>query len=149
MADRLLDARLSPQSTLQERHRFHDRHRQWFLVAAVPVALVLAMLVVRMPHSLLLSYCVLGMLSLGYLGLVHLPFRAHDGSVPAFPKEFVVALLFAAASALPASVVTASALASQPLPHLYQPYHRLPLRTPGVALHRKQGLCNWRANSQR
>jgi hypothetical protein len=102
VADRLLDARLSPQSALQERHRFHDRHRQWFLAAAAPAALVLAILVVRMPHSLLLSYCVLGMLSLGYLGLVHLPLETHDISLPAFPKEFVVALLFAAASALPA-----------------------------------------------
>jgi hypothetical protein len=102
VADRLLDARLSPQSTLQERHRFHERHRRWFLSAVVPVALVLAMLVARMPRSLLLSYCVLGVLCLLYLALVHLPSRARGRSLPYFPKEFVIALLFAAASALPA-----------------------------------------------
>jgi hypothetical protein len=102
VADRLLDARLSPQFTLQERHLFHDRHRQWFLGAAIPVALALVMLIARMPRSLLLSFCVLGVLSLLYLGLVHLPTRAHGRSLPHFPKEFVIALLFAAASALPA-----------------------------------------------
>ena len=102
VADRLLDARLSPQSTLQERHRFHDLHRRWFLAAAVPVVLILAMLVAKMPRSLLLAYCVLGILCLLYLGLVHLPSRARGRSLPYFPKEFVIALLFAAASALPA-----------------------------------------------
>jgi hypothetical protein len=101
VADRLLDAQLAPHSTLQERHRFHDRQRRWFLGAAVPVAVALAMLIAKMPHSLLISYGVLGVLSLFYLGLVHLPSRAHRRSLPYFPKEFVVALLFAAASALP------------------------------------------------
>lgn len=102
VVDRLLDARLSPQSTLQERHLFHDRHRRWFLGAAVPMAFVLAMLIARMPRSLLVSYCVLGVLSLFYLALVHVPSRARGRSLSYFPKEFVVALLFAAASALPA-----------------------------------------------
>ena len=101
-ADRLLDARLSPQSTLQERHRFHHRHRRFFLAAAAPAVLALAVLVAKMPHSLLLAYCVLGLLSLFYLGLVHLPSRARGRSLPYFPKELVIALLFAAASALPA-----------------------------------------------
>lgn len=102
VADRLLDARLSPHSTLQERHRFHCRHRRFFLGAAAPVALALAVLVARMPRSLLLAYCVLGMLSLFYMALVHLPSRARGRSLPYFPKELVIALLFAAASALPA-----------------------------------------------
>ena len=102
VADRLLDARLSPESTLQERHRFHHRHRRWFLGVAAPVALALALLVARMPRSLIADYCVLGALSLLYLGLVHLPARARGKSLRYFPKEFVVALLFAAASALPA-----------------------------------------------
>jgi hypothetical protein len=102
VADRLLDARLAPQSTLRERHRFHDRHRLWFVGATAPVALALLVLVAKMPRSLLISYCVLGVLSLLYLGLVHLPSRARGRSLRYFPKEFVVALLFAAASALPA-----------------------------------------------
>ena len=70
--------------------------------SAAPVALALAVLVAKMPHSLLLAYCVLGVLSLFYLGLVHLPSRARGRSLPYFPKELVIALLFAAASALPA-----------------------------------------------
>jgi hypothetical protein len=102
VADRLLDARLSPEATLKERHRFHERHRRWFLSVAAPVALALAVLVARMPRSLLAAYCVLGTLSLLYLGLVHLPARARGTSLHYFPKEFATALLFAAASALPA-----------------------------------------------
>jgi hypothetical protein len=102
VADRLLDARLSPVTSLQKRHRFHDRHRRWFLAVAAPVALALAVLVARMPRSLIAAYCVLGTLSLLYLGLVHLPARARGKSLRYFPKEFVVALLFAATSALPA-----------------------------------------------
>ena len=54
-----------------------------------------------MPRSLLAAYCVLGALSLLYLGLVHLPSRARGRSLHYFPKEFAIALLFAAASALP------------------------------------------------
>jgi hypothetical protein len=102
VADRLLDARLSSPASLQARHRFHERHRRWFLGVAVPVALTLALLVWRMPRSLIVSYCVLGALSLLYLAVVHLPARASGQSLRYFPKEFVVALLFAAASALPA-----------------------------------------------
>lgn len=102
VADRLLDARLSSAASLQERHRFHERHRRWFLGVAAPVALALAFLVSRMPRSLIASYCVLGALSLLYLVLVHLPARASGRSLRYFPKEFVVALLFATASALPA-----------------------------------------------
>lgn len=102
VADRLLDARLSPEATLKERHRFHDRHRRWFLAIAAPVAVALAVLVARMPPSLIISYGILGALSLLYLGLVHLPARARGSSLRYFPKEFAVALLFAAASALPA-----------------------------------------------
>ena len=102
VADRLLDARLSPEATLKERHRFHDRHRRWFLAIAALIALALAVLVARMPPSLITSYGILGALSLLYLGLVHLPARARGKSLRYFPKELAVALLFAAASALPA-----------------------------------------------
>ena len=102
VADRLLDAQLAPEATLKERHRFHERHRRWFLSVAAPVALALVMLVARMPRSLLAAYCVLGALSLLYLGLVHLPAQARGTSFHYFPKEFATALLFAAASALPA-----------------------------------------------
>lgn len=102
VADRLLDARLLPDSELQDRHRFHFRRRRWFLSLAVPVAIALGVLVARMPQSLLHAYYALGALSLLYLGVVHLPARARGSALPWFPKELAVALLFAAASALPA-----------------------------------------------
>ena len=117
VVDRLLDARLSPQATLQERHLFHDRYRRWFLVAAIPVTLALTMLIARMPRSLLLSYFVLGVFSLLYLGLVHLPSRLRGRSLSHFPKEFVIALLFAAASALPAWDEARRRAAGMPRPH--------------------------------
>jgi hypothetical protein len=102
IADRLLDAAYSPDSLLQERHRFHQHHRVRFVTAAVPITIALAVLVARMPNSLIAAYCVLGGLSLIYLAMVHLPIRARGRSLPCFPKEFAVALLFAAATALPA-----------------------------------------------
>ena len=102
VADRLLDARLYPEAALQERHRFHHRHRRVFLLAAAPVAAALCLLVARMPHSLLRAYLVLGLLSLLYLVMVHLPARLRGTPLRFFPKELAVALLFAAAAALPA-----------------------------------------------
>lgn len=102
VADRLFDAQLSQPSTLRLRHRFHHQHRRRFLAAAVPVGIALALLVARMPRSLLLAYCTLGALSLIYLGFVHLPIRQRSGPPSWFPKELAVGLLFAAATALPA-----------------------------------------------
>ncbi len=98
VADRLLDAHLAPAEMLRARHHFHRDHQAAFLIAAAPVALALAVLVAHMPRSLLLDYIVLGLLSLAYLACVHLPARP----LRWFPKEFAVALLFAAATALPA-----------------------------------------------
>lgn len=117
VADRLLDARFSPEAALQERHRFHQRHQRWFLAAAAPVAIALAVLVARMPRSLIAAYCVLGVLSLLYLGLVHLPARARGRSLRYFPKEFAVALLFAAATALPAWDAAVRRFAGMPRHH--------------------------------
>jgi hypothetical protein len=117
VADRLLDARFSPQSTLQERHCFHQNHRCLFLVAAAPIAAALAVLVARMPRSLIAAYCVLGALSLVYLALVHLPARARRRSLRYFPKEFAVALLFAAATALPAWDAAMRRFAGMPHSH--------------------------------
>jgi hypothetical protein len=117
VADRLLDARFSPDSTLQERHRFHQRHQHWFLVAAIPVAAALVMLITRMPRTLIAAYCVLGAFSLLYLGLVHLPARARGRSLRYFPKEFAVALLFAAATALPAWDAAVRRFAGMPRHH--------------------------------
>ena len=120
VADRLLDARLAPAAALKERHRFHDQHRRRFVAAAIPVLLLLAVLVARMPRSLIAAYCVLGAFSLLYLGLVHLPLRMRGSSLRSFPKEFAVAMLFAAATALPAwDEARRSAVAPQHHPLLF------------------------------
>lgn len=102
VADRLLDAQFSSASALRLRHHFHRQHRGSFLAAALPVGVLLAMLVVRMPRSLLVAYCVLGVLSLAYLACVHLPSRQCSNPPRWFPKEFAVGLIFAVATALPA-----------------------------------------------
>ena len=70
-----------------------------------------------MPRSLIAAYCVLGAFSLLYLGLVHLPARAHGRSLRYFPKEFAVALLFAAATALPAWDAAVRRFAGMPRHH--------------------------------
>lgn len=101
VADRLLDAQGGPGAELQERHRFHHRHRRLFLAAGVPVTLTLVVLIAHLPRSLLTAYAVLGLLSLLYLGAVHLPALRRDAPRAPFPKELAVALLFAAAAALP------------------------------------------------
>ncbi len=107
VADRLLDARRAPTAELQERHHFHHRHRSLFLVAAVPVAAALLVLIARMPRSLLTEYAWLSALSLVYLIIVHWPVAREDTeprpyTVLSFSKELVVGLLFATATALPA-----------------------------------------------
>lgn len=117
VADRLLDGQISPPAELQERHRFHYRHRRLFLAAVVPVGLTLLLLVARMPRSLLLAYAVLGVLSLLYLGVVHVPPRMRGAALRFFPKELAVALLFAAASALPGWDQARRIAAGMPRPH--------------------------------
>jgi hypothetical protein len=102
VADRLLDAQFSPSSLLRLRHHFHRQHRRRFVAAALLIGIALALLVARMPHSLLLAYCALGAVSLLYLAVVHLPHRQPSNPPRWFPKELAVGLLFAAATALPA-----------------------------------------------
>lgn len=117
VVDRLLDARLARSAELRERHRFHSRHRRMFLAGAAPVVVGMLLLIARMPHTLLESYMVLGGLCLLYLAVVHLP-RSHSGAPRAhFPKELAVALLFAAAAALPAWDQARRIAAGAPRPH--------------------------------
>jgi hypothetical protein len=117
VADRLLDARLGSPAELEERHHFHARHRRGLLAAAVPAALLLGMLVSRMPPALLAAYAGLGVLALGYLACVHWPAgrrcRGRRRFPPWLPKELAVALLFAAATALPAWSTAARSGATQ------------------------------------
>jgi hypothetical protein len=96
VADRILDG-LRQGELLRERHHFHARHRAAFLSAASLSAVLLAWSVVtRMRPEAIRDNSWIGIFALIYLFAVH--------RRPAFtlPKELAVAILFAAAVAVPA-----------------------------------------------
>jgi hypothetical protein len=96
VADRILDG-LRQGELLRERHHFHARHRTAFLSAASLLAVLLAWSVVtRMRPEAVRDNSWIGIFALIYLFAVH--------RRPAFtlPKELAVAILFAAAVAVPA-----------------------------------------------
>jgi hypothetical protein len=95
-ADRLLDA-LSP-TELEERHRFHHRHRAAFLSLISFCALALAFLLLRLDPRALKLYSLLATLLAGWLLLVH---ARPSASVRRLPKEFAVGIFFSAAVFIP------------------------------------------------
>jgi hypothetical protein len=98
VSDRILDG-LHPANTelLRERHHFHARHRVAFLIAGSLLLAFLAWAVAtRMRPEALRDDFFLGLAALAYLLAVH-----HRQS-PRLPKELAVAILFAAATAVPA-----------------------------------------------
>jgi hypothetical protein len=101
VADRILDGLRQRQGELRERHHFHARHRTAFLGAASLLAMLLAWFVVtRMRPEALRDDSWIGLFALLYLFAVH---RGTDQSrAPWLPKELAVAILFAAATAVPA-----------------------------------------------
>jgi hypothetical protein len=99
VADRILDG-LRPQQgeLLRARHHFHARHRTAFLWAASLLVLLLAWSVfTRMRPEALRDDSWIGVFALLYLFAVH-----RGTSTPWLPKELAVAILFAAATAVPA-----------------------------------------------
>lgn len=97
VTDRILDGlRQSHAGLLRERHHFHARHRAAFLLAASFLGILLAWSVfTRMRPEALRDDSYLGVFALLYL------FAVHSG-VSRLPKELAVAILFAAATAVPA-----------------------------------------------
>jgi hypothetical protein len=105
-ADRLLDARLldarslAPQThpaDLEERHRFHHRHRRAFLLGIIVSACALATLLRTLdPHALRL-YTWLATLLAAYFVLIH----ARAVSAHRLPKELAVGVFFPAAVFIP------------------------------------------------
>jgi hypothetical protein len=96
VADRILDG-LRQGELLRERHHFHARHRTAFLSAASLLAMLLAWSVLtRMRPEAVRDNSRIGVCALIYLFAVHRrpPFT--------LPKELAVAILFAAATAVPA-----------------------------------------------
>jgi hypothetical protein len=98
VADRILDGLRQRQADLRERHHFHARHRTAFLWAAALMVVLLAWFVLtRMRPEALRDDSWIGVFALLYLFAVHR--RTHASWLP---KELAVAILFAAATAVPA-----------------------------------------------
>ena len=86
-------------SDLRERHHFHARHRTAFLWAASLLVVLLAWFVLtRMRPEALRDDSWIGVFALLYLFAVH----RRTNRTHALPKELAVAILFAAATAVPA-----------------------------------------------
>jgi hypothetical protein len=109
-ADRLLDARAldaraldaSPSTApdLEERHRFHHRHRNRFMAALAIAACALVYLLPHITPRALLLYTLLATLLGTWLLFVHA--RGHHGSAPRrLPKELAVGIFFSAAVFIP------------------------------------------------
>jgi hypothetical protein len=100
VADRILDGFHSDRTRLRERHLFYIRHRTVIAVAAIPVSIVLAWLVLfhMLPGARRADGLIFA-IAAAYFALVHMRGRAIERW---FPKELIVALVFAAATAVPA-----------------------------------------------
>lgn len=105
-ADRLLDARtLDAASTkvlpdLEERHRFHHRHRSPFLATLSVAACAMVYLLPHITPRALLLYTLLATLLGTWLLFVHA--RGHHGNAPRrLPKELAVGIFFSAAVFIP------------------------------------------------
>ena len=115
-ADRLLDSRVlnaSPHSNrtltdrhplpcsasdLEERHRFHHRHRRPFLAALFLAIIILGSLLPRLSLPSLSLYLLLGGLLLGWFAIIH---AARDSARRRVPKELGVGVFFSAATFIP------------------------------------------------
>ncbi len=100
--DRLLDSRGDTLCThqLEERHRFHRRHRRPFVVAIGMCSLLLVGLVFPFEHTELQLFSALGILLFAYCLLIHArPFPLEESAL--VPKEFAVGAFFAAAVFIP------------------------------------------------
>jgi len=116
IADRILDG-LRPTARLRERHLFYIRNRAAVLASAIPVIVFLGWLVfVHMLPAARRDDLVLFAVAAAYFCCVHLRGRSIERW---FPKELIVALIFASATAVPAfarltpTAVHATAVATQ------------------------------------
>lgn len=103
-ADRLLDARPLPDGSappeLEERHRFHHRHRTAFLVAIMIAAPLLAALLHTTPAAVLDRYVLLATLLAAWLLVIHARPLPTD-TTRRLPKELAVGIFFPAAIFIP------------------------------------------------
>ena len=104
VSDRILDGlragSAEHDSRLRERHRFYIRHRNAVLMVAVPVAALVAWMVFTcMSPAARMADAMIFAVACVYFSVVHLRGPAVE---EIFPKEMIVALVFAAATAVPA-----------------------------------------------
>lgn len=105
-SDRLLDVRhRDPRDgglskSLEARHLFHLRHRQFFLGAIFLAALALIPLIVFMPPAVRDLYLVAGALLLAWLARIHVR-RRSESTPESLPKEMAVGFFFSAAIFIP------------------------------------------------
>ncbi len=100
VADRILDGLHQSPACLRERHFFYMRHRAAIILAAVPVGSLVTWLVfAQMLPSARRYDTLLFTIACTYFCMVHLPGRTIERW---FPKELIVALIFASATAIPA-----------------------------------------------
>jgi hypothetical protein len=101
-ADRLLDARdldlRKVNGELEERHRFHHRHRRLFFAGMIVAAIALALLLPRIHTAALLLYTMLAVLLAVWLLAIHLRPSADTRRLP---KELAVGIFFPAAVFIP------------------------------------------------
>lgn len=99
--DRLLDARLLDTNTaapdIEERHRFHHRHKSSFLIGILCASVALAMLLRYLDPAALRLYALLACLLFAYFFLIHI----YRSPTHRLPKELAVGLFFPAAVFIP------------------------------------------------
>lgn len=95
--DRLLDG-ASANEELQERHRFHHRHRRGFIAAMVVAVAILLPLVLAIPWEILKLYLLLAVLLLLWFAMVH---RVAPRLRLRLPKEIMPGAFCAAAAFTP------------------------------------------------
>lgn len=104
VADRLLDARPLPNGDsppeLEERHRFHHRHRRALLFAILVASIALAALLHTLDPRALHLYALLAALLGAYLLLIH-AHPLHTSNSHRLPKELAVGIFFPAAVFIP------------------------------------------------
>lgn len=112
IADRILDGFRPNPACLRERHLFYMRHRLAVTAIAVPVGVILAWLIFfhMLPAARRADALIFGVVA-AYFALVHL--RGHEIE-RWFPKELIVAVIFASATAVPALVRIAPPAAADP-----------------------------------
>jgi hypothetical protein len=96
--DRLLDGVAGDREALEERHRFHHRHRRAFGVTIGVATVVLAPLALAIPVAILRSYAGLAGLLVVWFLIVHRLARDHALRLP---KELMPGIFCAAAAFIP------------------------------------------------